>query len=530
MSTFGRPRCLEGTQTQSRGEIHDWINSNSTQNIYWLHGVAGSGKSTIATTVADELQETRRLGAFLFFGRAAGKLEDMFNRKKSDPREMIRTMAYQLAMSNPVIAKHVADGAHGNALNSSAQTLFGKLILDPLTAAVEAPNFEGPIVIMLDALDECGTESTRAELLRVLKANLSKLPNEVRILITSRPESDIRDVSLKHDSVRTVQLDHGLEFTSRRNVSAYLSQELTDLFKRIGVRPAHEEQLVDSIKFVCEIASGSFTWASTAYRYIANSKLVEFETLCKLVADIQSQAHSGKSNFGIDDLYSNILKSQIPWDNADIRLRFQRVLYLILEVENTLSTDDIDDLLGLSSQDSSDRIVSSLQSVLAYTPGSRSRIRPLHASFSDFLKSDEQKQQPWHIDITENSEHFTQQCVDSFDTMNRILRFNICDFETSFKSNTDILDLQSRIKEKIPYRLKEACLSWAKQLWILPFSPAVVDKLSRFLRNHMLFWLEVLSLIGEAELASSILVDAIRWTVVRNLLIKIHFMTKLNFI
>lgn len=518
MNTFGRPRCLEGTQTRTRGDIHDWIDSKSTQNIYWLHGVAGSGKSTIATTIADELRETHRLGAFLFFGRDAGKPEDVFNRKKSDPKEVIRTIAFQLAKTNPVIATHVADGALGITLDSSIAGMFEKLILDPLEAVSFAPNFEGPIVIMLDALDECGTESTRVELLRVLEMNFSKLPHGVRILITSRPIPDLRAVFSNTVSVRVVQLDHESE-ASRRDVSAYLSHKLTELFKSTRVRTAREDKLlVENIRILCEAARGLFVWASTSYRHIAESKDGEFNALANLVENIQSQARS-EPKFGLDELYSNILKTQIQWDNEDIKLRFQRVLYLVLEDKLTLSIEDVDDILNLSPRTSSSFIVTNLQSVLAYTPGSRSRIRPLHASFSDFLKSDEQKQQPWYIDVTENSRYFTQQCCDSFDNMDRLLRFNICDFETSYKLNIDIPELQSRIKEKISVELKDACVSWAKQLHILPFSPTVVDKLSHFLQNHMLFWLEVLSLIGEAGMAPSMLVDAIRWTAVSIVLV-----------
>lgn len=502
MSTSGRPRCLEGTQIKPLGEIDDWIRSKTERSVYWLYGVAGSGKSTIATTIADKLRRDRRLGAFLFFGRAAGKPEDVFNRNRSDPKEVIRTMAYQLAMSNPVIATHVEDGAL-DALNSSLAEMFEKLILDPLKAASIASNFEGPIVIMLDALDECGTPSTREELLGVFKANFSKLPTGICLLITSRPEHDLQDVFLKQESVHSALLDHGSE-TSRRDVSSYLSCKLFELFEKAGVRTEHEDQLLANINILCMAACGLFIWASTAYRYIANSGPEEFRALTNLVADIQSQAHSGKTNFGIDDLYSSVLRSQISWDkvSVDFKTRFRRVLYLILEVDISLSTNVIDALLDLSSKDSSGRIISLLQSVLAYTPGSRSRIRPLHASFSDFLKSAEQQDMPWYIDTPENNRYFTQKCLDSFDTMDRLLRFNICGFESSFKPNDEVLDLESRIKKKIPNELKDACFSWAQQLSILPFSPDLSRRLSRFLHTHLLFWLEVLSLTKKADLAT----------------------------
>lgn len=164
MEGFGRPRCLENTQLETRRRINELIDSKSEKRVFWLHGVAGSGKSTIATTIAEELRETRQLGAFLFFGRAMSK-----------PKDVIRTMAYKRAMSSPVIATHITDDAFGdNSDYSSAKTLLDKLILHPVTAS--SSEVEGTIVIILDATDECWGPSTRKELLRSLEITFSRLP------------------------------------------------------------------------------------------------------------------------------------------------------------------------------------------------------------------------------------------------------------------------------------------------------------------------------------------------------------------
>jgi len=45
--------CLEGTREELLKEICDWINDTEedTPRIFWLHGPAGTGKSSIAHTL-----------------------------------------------------------------------------------------------------------------------------------------------------------------------------------------------------------------------------------------------------------------------------------------------------------------------------------------------------------------------------------------------------------------------------------------------------------------------------------------------
>ena len=97
-----RDPCLEGTREEVLIEITDWIRSDTEQNILWLRGVAGSGKSTIATTVVDLCLNGLNkslLGSFLIFRRDTTD--------KEQRASIFRTIAYDLAKFSPVIAKHV---------------------------------------------------------------------------------------------------------------------------------------------------------------------------------------------------------------------------------------------------------------------------------------------------------------------------------------------------------------------------------------------------------------------------------------
>jgi hypothetical protein len=68
MDASNRYECLEGTRLATIQFILDWASEPvGTQNVLWLHGLAGVGKSTLATTMATHFRNQRRLGAFFIF-------------------------------------------------------------------------------------------------------------------------------------------------------------------------------------------------------------------------------------------------------------------------------------------------------------------------------------------------------------------------------------------------------------------------------------------------------------------------------
>lgn len=45
-------RCLPDTRVELRKQISEWIRDPHAKRIFWLSGMAGTGKSTIARTIA----------------------------------------------------------------------------------------------------------------------------------------------------------------------------------------------------------------------------------------------------------------------------------------------------------------------------------------------------------------------------------------------------------------------------------------------------------------------------------------------
>jgi pantothenate kinase-related protein Tda10 len=66
------PTCLPNTRVDLLREIHSWADGENSPGIFWLSGLAGTGKSTIAQTVAADYHAEGRLAASFFFSRAGG--------------------------------------------------------------------------------------------------------------------------------------------------------------------------------------------------------------------------------------------------------------------------------------------------------------------------------------------------------------------------------------------------------------------------------------------------------------------------
>ncbi|KAL5521305.1 hypothetical protein ACEPAG_9228 [Sanghuangporus baumii] len=491
MDGFHRSECLPGTRTEIRAQIIDWIFSDTKQNIFWLYGVAGSGKSTVSTTVASHFRDMSRLGAFLFFERG-----------KSEPSSVIRTIAYKLALFDSSIGTSILSEIENDKDIATASPLhqFRKLLLQPLLGLESLPL--EPVMIILDALDECGTTESRRSLMELFRNEFPKLPNVFRFLITSRQEADIDKVfSSRPDTVHGESLDY-TSTTSKSDVSLYLRMEM---------RKAVEEQVEipedwhwdENMELLGKAAGGLFIWASTAVRMVKDSDN-PFYRLDGLVSDSRSL-----SWFGLDELYATVLASSgIDWSDARSRDRFGKVFALILLSKVPLPSKTIDGILGFSSLEPSLLILSRLRSLITYSPGGP--VSLLHASFSDYLTSCERSSKPWDIDIDEAKRLIIDRC---FIVMGGLLRFNICDLESSSVYHDYVPGLEDRVKTRIPSHLIYTCGLWAPHLLDVPFSPELGGKLSDFAHRHLLFWFEVLSLVKVfGHVASCTLSAAASWS------------------
>ncbi len=172
-------RCLKGTRVTVLDSIMDWFRSPNSVPVYWVSGLAGIGKSTIARTIVERARREGKAVACFFFSRQYDTL--------SRGDKFIPSLSRSLADQSPGFRSAIAGilKADEGLPKKSLDTQFSDLFLRSLRGLQGVP----PFFIVIDALDECDYQDARV----LLHHFLTSCPQiaALRILITSRPEYHI---------------------------------------------------------------------------------------------------------------------------------------------------------------------------------------------------------------------------------------------------------------------------------------------------------------------------------------------------
>ena len=440
------------------------MNAEGYPNVFLLTGAAGAGKSTTATTVAGVYQGRGQLGCHMFFVRG-----------RSDPGSVFQTIAYSLAVYSQTVAKALVEKLKdsGDLDPSNLKTKFEILLRHPSSAV--AASVGSPVLIVLDTLDECGTPETRRSLMNILYDELHTLPSNFRFLITARPEEDILPfISLPPLRVYQLNLDSRMG-ENRLGVYIYIKHELEKMKSSNTLVIPRDWHWDEGIQTLASTADGLFIWASTAIKFIFETRFGRFRRLKGLVEN--------KSRLDLNELYMTILKDAFEW-SEEVKEAFTGVFSLILFSKTPLSDDAIDGILGTNT--ASD-ILTYLRSLVVYEPGNPIVLR--HTSFYDYLLSCEESR--WYIDAKVQRVNIASRCLER---MGDFLKYNICNIPSSLVLNSDVPDLNDRVTRCIPTFLKYICCNWAQHLRDVSYSQDLCIQLRSFARNQLLFWFEVLSI------------------------------------
>jgi len=174
-----RVPCTEDTRTEILDAIYHWFNrdhfemydvlpieGNINGRIFWLDGLAGTEKSTIAQTIADHFDRSGKLGASFFCSRD--------DAKRSNINLIFPTIARQLSSSNPAFKKHISEAMRKdpNVEYALMSRQLKKLVIEPLHAVMCEGTFS-PCIIVIDALDECNEKSAISTILLLSKSFLA---------------------------------------------------------------------------------------------------------------------------------------------------------------------------------------------------------------------------------------------------------------------------------------------------------------------------------------------------------------------
>ena len=177
-------RCLSNTRVELLSQITEWAKDRNGKPIFWLNGMAGTGKSTIARTVAQSFADQCQLGASFFFKRGEGE--------RGNATRFFTTIAIDLMGHAPGIRSGIRKTIDTDpAISEKAlKDQFEKLIFQPLSEAEPLQALE--LVIVIDALDECERDEDIRAILELLSRTKGLKPVSLRVFVTSRPELPIR--------------------------------------------------------------------------------------------------------------------------------------------------------------------------------------------------------------------------------------------------------------------------------------------------------------------------------------------------
>ncbi|KAF8667760.1 hypothetical protein AX14_006302, partial [Amanita brunnescens Koide BX004] len=351
--------------------------------------------------------------------------------------------------------------------------------------------YGGPIVLIVDALDECGSEADRNILMQVLSKGFSDLPSFIRIIVLSRQELDIQHVLGSHLHVRPYCLDID-SVTNKDDVLEFIRYRLEQIRKKNG-RLGDRWPGDDNIGSLAKCAGGLFIWASTACRYIDSyaPKLRLSDLVNK-----QPEGNSSGPFAQLDTLYETGLHSAGLWNDRSFCSDCSNILGVILCARVPLSCSDIDALLELPQETPSWESVSRLRCVLHVSESERIRI--LHPSFHDYL-SERCGDKPWSIDLERHNQELALRCINLLD---KELRENICHMTLPYLSR----------KKALPEAVSYACKFWIEHICIVSdMTDDVVNRTYDFLVKHLLHWMEAMSILNSHDHTIRSLHNLIKW-------------------
>ncbi|EJC99868.1 uncharacterized protein FOMMEDRAFT_22905 [Fomitiporia mediterranea MF3/22] len=479
--------CSERTRKETLQAIEDW--STSDLKLLWLHGPGGAGKSAIAHTVAQRFREQKRLAGCFFCNKNDA------NAKLRDAKSIMPTIASQFASWHAdyrSIVVTMLEGQGNFDLHAGLQDQFDLLVKQPIAlSSAHMPPKHRPLIIILDALDECcESQSSRRYLAKFVK-DIANVAPWLKVFVSSRKLPELEDCfgdsDFKHIDISNPLVDLGYD------VAAYVKFCL-------GNKKCSNDH-IDLHEF-------------KAHQLLARIRAA-FMTLDPGVDVDFLDSMSGQAI--VDNLLRITMESIVGRreslvSDEETMPAARAVLSLIIRTgpEWSLTGDMIlfclqDDLPKFTAQ--------TLNTVLA-------AVRPLlytgnngtiQTSFPkdmvrDYVDNQGSSGRFW-VDPSVAHMNLAHGC---FHVLHMQLKFNICSLESLHLKNEDVPYLSSVVEAKIPESLRYSSLYWMYHVLQAENDRELRSPVVELLCSpRALFWIEVLVLLGSLEKAKGILLQCI---------------------
>ncbi|KAF8243945.1 vegetative incompatibility protein HET-E-1 [Wilcoxina mikolae CBS 423.85] len=490
-------QCLPDTRVDLLQQIISWSEDPNSACIFWLNGVAGTGKSTIARTVARTWASKNRLqlGASFFFSKGRGDV--------GHASKFFTTIAAQLANALPAIKPSICAAIEENSdiFQRGLGDQWKYLIFQPL-CKLQRSDFQEVsaqpqvLILVIDALDECDGDDDTRLILRVFTEAKNLKTVRLLVFITSRPETPIRfGFHAMPDAEHQDFVLHNIsQSIIEHDISVFLRHEL-DIIGREN-RFGDEWPGEGTVGKLCKRARGLFIYASTACRFIRDPSWDPKESLALILKD----DYVGQSpTQELDEIYTRIVTHSITLGDRRKRNKeqlsgeFKQIVGSIVILYDSLPAKRLAMLLDVSPGTVSVRL-RCLHSVLDVPESDETApIKLLHPSFRDFLLNGERclDKQLWIDDRNANERLF----VSCLNLMSKRLHKDMCNLRLPGSLTNEVEN--SVVQDCIPLDIQYACRYWVYHLERsnVELCDKASDRVHEFLRKHFLHWLETLSLI-----------------------------------
>lgn len=492
--------CHPATRQTLLRDIQNWARQPDGKSIFWLQGMAGTGKSTISMTMArwlssQQSQDVVRLGASFFFKRGEGY--------RSSAAFFFPTIVHQLVQKVSGLQILVAQAVESNPdiCSKSLGDQFRVLIRQPFQQLVSVPG-QPVYIIVVDALDECKTDD-----IDVILRLWSEVPGltdvQLRLFVTSRPETPIQlgFLALSTDDHLDMVLHEVSQPVIEHDIFAYFKDEFTTIRKGVNRNPLYDQQLGEDwpgekvLRELTNMAVPLFIVAATICRFIHDPD----EDAEDRLATILSSRQLGHMST-LAQTYQPVIEQSMPSkDNRYMRdeeqswFEFRTIVGSIVVLAEPLSAVALATLLQFSAKTVRRRL-SRLSSVLQIPPEKSAPVRPLHLSFREFLTSSEIADRPFAVDSTATHTLLFTKCIELLSRPDQMgLRENICSLSYPGQLRRDVH--HSQLIAELPPEMQYACRYWVYHAHQSRIKACDDDIIHVFLKRHFLHWLEALSLL-----------------------------------
>lgn len=483
-----KPVCLHGTRKQLLKSILDWAYERNSKMLYVLDGRAGAGKSTISRTLAHLFQNRGVLGSTFFFKRT---IADCNNISK-----FASTIAADLGAKVPAIATEISNTIRQDPAiyHKAAKIQFTELLLRPLSKFSTPSEKYQPLVLILDALDECSPPDVETLVGILSEISFEKVP-ALKIFITCRPDRQAREeLQILRQHCEQFTLDQVPTEMIKHDITIFFEDQLAKIRNKFNMSADSSMQLHATwpqdaaVRQLIDMATPLFIVASTVCLFLAHRQFGPPDRqLAKILKD-PNRFQATKLDF----VYNTVLNQQLCGDLTDhekitICGEFQAIIAPIVVLRNPLPVPVLSAVLNIDHGTIRHRL-SFLSSVLNIPGPDNAPVTLFHLSFRDFLlDTDKRGKTFFWVDEKATHMRLAGHCLRLLQHLRRNL------YSLEFLGEIDRQSINKSLRPEIQY----ACVNWVYHIESSETLLTDGGAVHLFLKIHFLHWLEALSLLGQ---------------------------------